>query len=203
MPEPPVVYNEWYQNAGFTHSHREAINEGRRRFHAATDRHTQVTIGRIAQTVISLFATSNALIERWPAVIRRDLNQSACQATQPAVEFDTWARPRDLEKRKQAISVWTSLLAFIVFHWHQYGANGALGSMGLELTWQLKDWIDAIHDYAESGCAPKALAATVKEFFGQAVMDTGATPQTNVLLWWLAILIQTEVLDNQPHWCVA
>jgi hypothetical protein len=203
IPEPLVGYDKWYQSAGFAQTHREAINEGRRRFHASTDRHTKMATGRIAQSVITLFTTLNALIERWPAVIRRDLNQSSCQATQPTVEFDTWARPRDLEKRKQALSVWTSLLAFLVFHWHQYGTNGALESMGLELTWQLKDWIDAIHDYAESGCAPEALAATVKEFFAQAVMDTSATPKTNLLLWWLAVLIQTEVLDNQPRWYVA
>ena len=47
------------------------------------------------------------------------------------------------------------------------------------------------------------LAATIKEFFTQATMDLDATPQTNPLLWWLAVLIQTEVLDDQTRWCVA
>ncbi|KAL4913992.1 hypothetical protein BDW62DRAFT_205040 [Aspergillus aurantiobrunneus] len=29
------------------------------------------------------------------------------------------------------------------------------------------------------------------------------TPQTNPLLWWLAVLVQIEVLDDQPRWLLA
>ncbi|KAE8384186.1 hypothetical protein BDV23DRAFT_177252 [Aspergillus alliaceus] len=63
----------------------------------------------------------------------------------------------------------TSFLAFLTFHWHDYGSDGALETMGLRLPWRLKDRIDTIHDYMESG----------------------------------PVLIQTEVLDNQPRWQVA
>ena len=32
------------------------------------------------------------------------------------------------------------------------------------------------------------------------LLDSDATPTNNPLLWWLVVLIQTEVMDNQPRW---
>jgi hypothetical protein len=40
-------------------------------------------------------------------------------------------------------------------------------------------------------------------FFMKMIKDATANPHTNPLTWWLAVLIQTEVLDNQPRWTVA
>jgi hypothetical protein len=140
------------------------------------------------------------MVERWPTRLRQKLNQSSGRP-QNVRPFETWARPRDLEKRKQAISVWSSLLVFLVFHWHEYGANGALEAMGLHLSWPLKDLVDTIRIYAElGGRFRKAFTETVKEFFTLVIMDANATPQTSPLLWWLAMLVQTEVLGHPPSW---
>ncbi|KAF7586407.1 hypothetical protein BBP40_008930 [Aspergillus hancockii] len=182
------TYQQWYS---------------RQQFYTANDRSAQIYHARIADAVIPLFTTANALVERWPTVIRKSLNWTTSRPSQRTPEYDSWARPRELEKRKQAVSVWTSFLAFLTFHWHDYGSDGALEAMGLRLPWLFKDGIDTIHDYAESGRSQTALRHAIKGFLIQVITDAQATPQTNPLVWWLAILIQTGVLDDQPRWQVA
>jgi hypothetical protein len=197
------ILEEWYRSAGFTDAQQQAIAEARQRFHATNGPTTKGIIHRIAVAVIQTFTGSNAMVERWPSQIRKLMNQFSRFPAQPAKEFETWARPRDLEKRKQAVSVWTSLLAFLVFNWKSYGADGALESMGLNLSWTLKDDIDAIRYYAKSGRSLKVLGEMTTTFFVKVIKDATATPRTNPLTWWLAVLTQTEVLDDQPRWTVA
>ncbi|KAF4169695.1 hypothetical protein CNMCM6936_006854 [Aspergillus lentulus] len=194
------VLEEWYHSAGFTDAQQQAIAEARQRFHAANGPTTKGIIDRIAVTVTQTFTDSDAMVERWPSGIRELMNRFSRYPTQPDRNFETWARPRDQEKRKQAISVWTSLLAFLVFNWKSYGADGAVESMGLNLSWALKDDIDAIRYYAKSGRSLKVLGEMTNTFFVKMVKDATATTHTNPLAWWLAVLIQTEVLDDQPRW---
>ena len=68
----------------------------------------------ICSTIIELLTGPNALIERWPQEVRILLNQRDHESGTP---FDSWARPRDLEKRVQALGVWSSMLAFITHCW--------------------------------------------------------------------------------------
>jgi hypothetical protein len=198
------TFEEWHRSAGFTNAQQQAIAEARQRFHTpANGPTTKYMIGKIAVAIIKSFTDSNGMVERWPSHIRVLMNQFSRSAAGPDKEFESWARPRDLEKRKQAVSVWTSLLAFLVFNWRSYGADGALESMGLNLSWTLKDDIDAIRYYAKSGRSSKVLGELASTFFVKVIKDPTATPHTNPLAWWLAVLIQTEVLDDQPRWEVA
>lgn len=199
------IYREWYYAAGFRQegSVYDAINAGRQRFYSATDIRTQEIKTRISGWVVSAFTVDNARVERWPSNVRQRLNASSGPSSRKPRPFDTWARPRDIEKRKQALTVWSSLLLFLVFHWSNYGADRALEAMRLHMSYQLKDCIDTIRIYAElGGRFRKAFEDEVKAFFTLAVMDSDATPTTNPLLWWLAVLIQVEVLDNQPRWVI-
>ncbi|KAF7180701.1 hypothetical protein CNMCM7691_009992 [Aspergillus felis] len=197
------ILEEWYRSAGFTDTQQQAIAEARQRFHTANPLNTKYIICRIAVAVTQTFTHHDAMVERWPPEIRELMNEFSRSAAPPAKEFETWARPRDQEKRKQAISVWISLLAFLVSNWESYGADGALESMGLNLSWTLKDDIDAIRYYSLSGMSLKVLGEMATTFFVKVIKDATATPHTNPLVWWLAVLIQTEVLDDQPRWTVA
>jgi len=209
MPETSEsisIYKDWFEAAGFQQEGPvyDAINAGRQRFSSATDIDTKTLITRISGWVISAFTIPNAMVERWPNSVRQRLNDSSTRSPRRSLPFETWARPRNIEKREQAISVWSSLLVFLVFHWHDYGADGALEAMGLHMSSRLKDFVDTIRIYAELRVRfRRAFAQTVKEFFTIVIMDADATPKTNPLLWWLAILIQTEVLETQPRWEIA
>jgi hypothetical protein len=75
--------------------------------------------------------------------------------------------------------------------------------MGLNLSWALKDDVDAIRYYAKSGRSLKVLGEMTNTFFVKMIKDATATPHTNPLLSWLAVLIQTQVLDDYPRWTVA
>ncbi|KAF4220095.1 hypothetical protein CNMCM8980_003384 [Aspergillus fumigatiaffinis] len=197
------IVEEWYRSAEFTDAQQQAIAEARQRFHAANGPTTKGTIDRIAVAITQTFTDSDAMVERWPSHIRELMNRFSRYPAQPDRKFETWARPRDQEKRKQAVSVWISLLAFLVVNWKSYGADGALESMGLNLSWALKDDVDAIRYYAKSGRSLKVLGEMTNTFFMKMIKDATANPHTNPLTWWLAVLIQTEVLDNQPRWTVA
>ncbi len=86
----------------------EVINCNLKRF-----RH-EVPIHNLHGAVVAAFSTPNAMIERWPQAVRVLLNKESPDAKAP---FNTWARPRDLDKRRRAIAVWSNMLAFIVSSW--------------------------------------------------------------------------------------
>src|SRR5271163_2833298 len=125
------MYHEWYHTAGFRQDGvlYDQINACLQEYRTSIGH--EKTRGRIAVQVIHVLTERNALVERWPFIIRCQLNQSSSSEPRPSRPFETWARPRDIEKRKQAISVWYSLLNFLVFNWHNYGADSRFESMGL------------------------------------------------------------------------
>ncbi|KAJ9640280.1 hypothetical protein H2199_005819 [Coniosporium tulheliwenetii] len=45
----------------------------------------------------------------------------------------------------------------------------------------------------------RPMQEAIEEFFLTAIMDPNPTPTTNPLLWWLVVLIQSEVLENQAR----
>jgi hypothetical protein len=194
------MYREWYHTAGFRQDGvvYDQINACLQEYRTSIGH--EKTRGRIAAQVIQVLTQRNGLVERWPLTIRCQLNQSSSSEPRPCRPFETWARPRDIEKRKQAISVWYSLLNFLVFHWHNYGADGRFESMGLRMSHRFKDLIDTIKIYSDMNrVIRKPMREAIEEIFMAAITDANATANTNPLLWWLAVIIQTEVLGNQSR----
>ena len=174
----------------------------------------QIVLARIMGAIILHFTFANAMINRWPLSIRRTLNRS--QTTTPPSgnnpddcdpeppPFHTWAQPRYLKRRKQAVAVWYTLLHFLVLNWSGYGGkDGQLHSLGLQPTRQCCDVIDDLHLYATlpSPLKPrrKAVTEVVEEFLFLVIRDPHPTSRTNPLLWWIAVLIHAEVNDPQPR----
>lgn len=216
-------YSKWLQEVGFTPREREAIiggwecfydanqviNRSRKRVYSTTEREaTQSMTEMVAKATTRVLYDAEFWAEEWPADFRRKMNSDKCAEYAPyssPVEipvFHSWARPRDAEKRNQAIAVWASMISFLIFHWHDYGADRELESMGLELSWELKDGIDDIRTHATEGRL-EVLREAIKEFLSRAITHAGSTARTNPVAWWLAVLIQTEVVDGQPSWAVA
>ncbi|GIJ90499.1 hypothetical protein Asppvi_009454 [Aspergillus pseudoviridinutans] len=165
------VLQEWYRSAGFTDVQQQAIAEALQRFHTANGPTTKGIIDRIEVAITQTFIANDAMVQRWPSDILKLMNQFPRSAAPLAIEFGTWARSWDQEGRKQAISIWISLLAVLVFNWKSYGADGALESMGLNLSWTLKDDIDAIRYYALSGQSLKVLGKMANKFFTEVLHD--------------------------------
>lgn len=124
--------------------------------------------------------------------------------------FETWAQPRHLERRKQAIAVWYNLLHFLVFNWHGYGGDNALESMGLHLDRKLFNILNDIKLYSSltwssaydgsTRCSHKnAMTENIEEFFHVCLFDPNATPRTNLILWWVAVLIHSDVQMRHPR----
>lgn len=63
-------------------------------------------LGRISNPTTSHFTFANGMINRWPLSTRRIINHSnvVLEHSEP-LPFHTWAQPKYLERRKEAISV--------------------------------------------------------------------------------------------------
>lgn len=168
----------------------EAINCNLKRF-----RH-KVPIRYLHGAVVAAFSTPNAMIERWPQTVRVLLNKEGPDAKAP---FNTWARPRDLDKRRRAIAVWSNILAFIVSSWDFSSRD--LHKMGLYLGDKMKALVDDIHFWCGLGGKKNfdSIRDAAKEFFYLAITDAEPSPRTNPLIWWMAVLVVTQVLDDQPE----
>ncbi|EAW20320.1 uncharacterized protein NFIA_099560 [Aspergillus fischeri NRRL 181] len=136
------IPEEWYRSAGFTDAQQRAIAEARQRVHAADGPTTKGIIDRIAVAITQTFTNSDAMVEQWPFHIRELMNRFSRFAAPPAK---------------------ISLLAFLGVNWNSYGAADALESMGLNLSWALKDDIDAIRYYAKSGRSLKHSAEVLDD----------------------------------------
>ena len=147
----------------------------------------------LAKLVVNLFSGSNAAIERWPLKVRVLLNQTKHETDNP---FETWARPRDLEKRKLAISTWSNMLSFIVRYW-TFDCR-ELERMGLFLSEDMKHILENIDFWLKLGKNPKRIKDAISEFFTLAIMDPEPSVRTNPVLWWLVVLIQSQIFDKQP-----
>lgn len=215
------LYLRWYRSTHLADPlYARPLGDAFHRFrHVFRDSHTstttpQIVLARIMQPVIEHFTFANSMINRWPMSVRRILNRS--QPTPPLSgnetdnyhiqppPFHTWAQPRFLERRKQAVAVWYNLLHFLVLNWSGYGGkNGQLYLLGLQPTRRCCDIIDDLRLYATlpSPLRPrrKAVIDMVEEFFFLVIRDPKPTPRTNPLLWWIAVLIHSEVNEPQPR----
>ncbi|KAK5124845.1 hypothetical protein LTR85_001035 [Meristemomyces frigidus] len=160
---------------------------------------------RIMGPTVHHFNAINGLVNRWPTPVRRMLSRSddgAGQGSYPP-PFHTWAQPRYIERRKQACGVWYTLLHFLVANWEDYGGqDGPLAQLGLEPSRECCDAIDDLR--LDATIQPQftrdreSSIALINNFFLLVIRDPCPTPCTNPLLWWIAVLIQSEVYSAQP-----
>lgn len=145
----------------------------------------------IYTAVGDLFTVADGTAERWPRIVRALL----CQASHDAwASFETWERPQDIDKRERGSSIWSSMLAFIVAYW-TYDA-GHLKEMGLFLSDDVQSAIDDIHYWCETGGNIGRILGAARQVFLKAIMDRGS-PKTNPMLWWLVVLIKSELLVSR------
>jgi hypothetical protein len=201
-------YHQWYRSAGFRGEGdvHHAINHGLQQYRSDRSFREAGVRRKIADAVSEIFASRSAWVERWPARVRATLNRNSGRPNSAELEpFTTWARPRDLEKREQSVAVWYNLLCFLVYHWGDFGAAGCLERMGLSLTIErLKELVDDMSIYGKMERRTKAaMKEVVEEFCVTAVMDKDPSSKTNPLLWWVGVLIQSEVLDHQARLPIA
>lgn len=147
----------------------------------------------IYTAVMDLFTVPTGTVERWPQMMGALFNQ-ASQGSKAS--FETWEWPSDLDRRRRAVSVWSSMLALIVAYWTY--DSGSLEEMGLFLSEDLKSNADDIRFWCEIGNNVGRVLGSTKEFFVKAVMDPQPSPKTNPILWWLMVTIQSQVLDGEP-----
>ncbi len=136
----------------------------------------------------------NAMVERWPVQVRVLLNQDSSASKGP---FGISARPRDLKRRQQAMSVWADMLCFITACWDISCRD--LERIGLFLSEDLKAHIENVSIWGELGGNRKRIEEAAKDFFILAVTDPKPSPSTNPILWWLATVIHDRLVDGLPE----
>lgn len=213
------TYLAWYQSTHIaTPTYGHAIDQALDNYHTTfheTDDATALLLEtsslawhRFTKAVLEHLNDSNNLINRWPLPVRCDINRR-CSSTYTTDEagpapFHAWAQPRFLERRKQAASVYFNLLHFLVYNWSEYGGiNNALHSLGLEPNHECCDIIDDLRLYIMLPQKFKPRSATftgrVAAFFLCVLRDPEPTPRTNPLLWWIAVLIHSELNNPKPR----
>jgi hypothetical protein len=203
-----AMFRQWYKDAGFETDGKvhKAINHGLQSYRSNTIAPTSAftrRCGKIMVATIGLFTERNSQIERWPTEVRKMLNRTTQDNPEQDASlepFTTWARPRDIEKRKQAVAVWYNLIAFLAFHWGNYDKEKMIEKMGLKIRDErLKELIDDISLFSKMRKKTAAMTEAIEYFCRLAMTDEHATPTSNPLLWWIAVLVQSEVLDSQPR----
>ncbi|KAH8799363.1 hypothetical protein F5884DRAFT_120041 [Xylogone sp. PMI_703] len=135
------------------------------------------------------------LAERWPAVFRTMVNQGGLPSeTGP---FESWAAKINLAKRRRGNSVLLGLVCFLVYSYEA----GTLEEMGLHLSEDMQDsildvmqaemYFGPINQSIEREDGP--MEAAVVRLLGELITDAHATFQTNALLWWVGILVQSSL----------
>lgn len=154
------------------------------------------------------------LSERWPEEARRRLN---CAADGPgAGPFESLAPKWQLERRRRQQTVWTSLVCFLEWAYHE----GALGRMGLDLpaadmtsrrSEQAKEkdehgnlLVELVEALVFAGDRAQVEACIGSLLSDTLARDTVRKPrrymaQTNILIWWTAVLVRSAVAKaNEP-----
>ncbi|KAH6972563.1 hypothetical protein EDB80DRAFT_743808 [Ilyonectria destructans] len=150
----------------------------------------------IKQTFWDRIDGLEALSERWPAKARLTLNQSA--EGPDARPFESLAARWLLGRRRRFQSMWTGLACFLV--WCIKEDDESLEEMGLELDEEdMEDVLDVmvaatpgrgwVMDNDDPGDALQGL-------FAKALTDRSAKAQSNLLLWWTAILIRSAISEE-------
>ena len=71
--------------------------------------------------------------------------------------------------------------------------------MGLFLSEDMKSHVDDVRFWCMIRGNVGRITDAVKEIFVKVVMDPYPSPRTNLILWWLVVIIHSQVLDSQPE----
>ncbi|KAH9205104.1 hypothetical protein DL95DRAFT_451397 [Leptodontidium sp. 2 PMI_412] len=142
-----------------------------------------------------MFDELETLAERWPVPVRTIVNQAGLGTAQGP--FESWDAKVNLRKRRRGNSIWTGLVCFLI---HSYD-EGTLEEMGLKLSEGLCDSImdvtEAVVWHGGIGQSPNRTRGpvedAVEELLMELITDPKATFQTNPLLWWVGILVQSSL----------
>lgn len=110
----------------------------------------------------------------------------------------------NLQKRRRENSIWTGLVCFLI---HSYD-EGTLEEMGLKLSEGLCDSImdvtEAVVWHGGIGQSPNRtrspLEDAVEELLMELITDPKVTFQTNPLLWWVGILVQSSLSTGRDDY---
>jgi len=213
------LYLAWYRGTHLAHpTYSEPLDAALTRFRTvfrdedspscATATNPPVHLSRIMGPIITHFHFANAMLNRWPLLLRRTLNRSDPFVDPLAhpmpLPFHTWAQPKYIERRKQAAAVWYTLLHFLALNWAGYGgAHGPLYHLGLDPSRRICDLIDDFRLYAtiQKPFNPrsKVVQDLADAFFLSAIREPDPTPRTNPILWWLAVLIHSDLHRCHPR----
>jgi hypothetical protein len=212
-PEERQVWKDWADHNGA--SATRIISERRRVFRSGIDAKDIGLLNRIEQALINLFHFANSTTERWPSTIRGMLTKLGEEDTEHH-PFESWVGPLGLEKRKQSTRVWTDLVQFLVLEYHInnvswsadgssltiMGDSGYLAPMRLTLSDgradDIMDIVQADIMFAMTGKL-EYMRGPVHEFLLHIIMQENPTSHNNPLLFWIALLLQTEEFGNQPR----
>lgn len=142
------LYVAWYRNTHlalpvYSDPLDDALARFRRLFPSGDAAHSAPTttppfrLSRIMGPTITHFHFANAMLNRWPLLLRSTLGRSDpfvnVHARPLPPPFHTWAQPKYLERREQAVAVCYTLLHFLLVNWTGYGGEeGPLHHLGLE-----------------------------------------------------------------------
>jgi hypothetical protein len=191
------------QNGHFTNTR---VLQRRSVFRNGLDAKDLLLTGMIEKCLIDVVHFRNSVTERWPETIRRMLADPGTGAARP---FESWVGPQGLEKRKQGTRVWTDLMQYFVLEYHinnmtwqgnvlnMRGSEGYLPDVGLRLS---EDFGDDIMDIVQASMiGPDYMEDAIQSFALSIIMHENPTPRNNPLLFWVALLLQTEEFGNQPR----
>jgi hypothetical protein len=218
-PEDRQVWRDWAHRSGLLNQNGafvpEIISERRRVFRRGISTRDTHLLREIEQGLINLFHFANSTTERWPRTIRVMLTKLG-EADTEHHPFESWVGPQGLEKRKQATRVWTELVQFLVLEYHVNNmswsadhssvtimdSSGYLTQMRLTLSNEraddIMDIVEAHINVAITGDL-EYIRAPIHDFLLNIIMQEKPTPRNNPLLFWVALLLQTEEFGNQPR----
>jgi hypothetical protein len=184
------------------------INERRRVFRSELDQKTIDSLNVMESVLIKLVHFINGVTERWPETIRVMLNNENVTGGESR-PFESWYEPAGLEKRKQSTRVWTDLIQFLTLEYHYNnvtwsgdtislrGEEGYLPELGLAVSEDLGD--DMIDIIQSMFYGIDHVKESLKTFCLNIIMHQDATCRNNPLLFWVALLLQTEEFGDQPR----
>lgn len=145
-------------------------------------------------SVMTMLDLLNALAERWPLQVRLLLSKNRSPSYGI---FGARERPAYMVRRPQEqMSLWANMLCFIVACWDI--SCRELERMGLFLSEDMKAHIENMNIWGGLGGNRKRIEEAAKDFLVSALTDPKPSPRTNPMLWWLAVFIHNDIVDNLP-----
>ena len=210
--EERKTWKKWAKDVGLMDRHDNfrftCTNERRRVFRSELDKKTLDSLKIMERCMINLVHFINAVTERWPDTIRVLLNNENVSGGECG-PFESWYGDDGLERRKQSTRVWTDLIQFLALEYHYNnvtwsgdtislrGTHGYLSDSGFLIS---EDFGDDILDIIQGPWyGIEHIKDAINSFCLNIIMHQDATWNTNPLLFWVALLLQTEEFGDQPR----